>query len=253
MASSRDLVLSKIMNILVIGDSCKDVFVYCAVDRFCPEVPVPILKVRESVENGGMSKNVQRNILSLKVNCDLHTNPNWEKMTKSRYVHRESNHMFLRIDADDIADHINLNVVKYNYDAIIISDYNKGFLTEKDIETICLNHSRVFLDTKKILGSWAEKAHFIKINHTEFTNSRPFMNETLLKKTIHTMGSEGAELYGKLYPVNPVEVKDASGAGDTFMAGLVVKYLETNNIDQSIMFANQCAREVVQHRGVVSI
>jgi sugar/nucleoside kinase (ribokinase family) len=48
-------------------------------------------------------------------------------------------------------------------------------------------------------------------------------------------------------------VKDSSGAGDTFMAGLVVKYLKTSNIDESIKFANECARQVVQHRGVVSI
>jgi bifunctional ADP-heptose synthase (sugar kinase/adenylyltransferase) len=97
------------MKILVIGDSCKDIFVYCAVDRFCPEVPVPILKIRESAENGGMSMNVQKNIKSLNVECDLVTNENWEKMTKSRYVHRESNHMFLRIDTDDTATRIDMS------------------------------------------------------------------------------------------------------------------------------------------------
>jgi D-beta-D-heptose 7-phosphate kinase/D-beta-D-heptose 1-phosphate adenosyltransferase len=241
------------MKILVIGDSCKDIFVYCAVDRFCPEVPVPILKIRESAENGGMSMNVQKNIKSLNVECDLVTNENWEKMTKSRYVHRESNHMFLRIDTDDTATRIDMSKISYNYDIIVISDYNKGFLTERDIQTICENHKRVFVDTKKILGKWAEYALYIKINDTEFNSSKPYMSRFLLKKTIHTMGSKGAELDGKIYPVEPVEVKDSSGAGDTFMAGLVVKYLKTSNIDESIKFANECARQVVQHRGVVSI
>lgn len=241
------------MKILVVGDSCKDIFVYCAVERFCPEVPVPILKVRESSENGGMSKNVQKNIRSLHVECDLITNDNWEKMTKARYVHRESNHMFIRIDTDDIATKIDMSKISYDYDIIVISDYNKGFLSEYDIQTICSKHSQVFIDTKKILGKWAENAHYIKINDTEFKHSRPFMSQMLLKKTIHTMGSKGAELDGKVYPVDPVEVKDASGAGDTFMAGLVVKYLETKDIDTSIQFANECARQVVQHRGVVTV
>lgn len=241
------------MKILVVGDSCKDIFVYCAVERFCPEVPVPILKVRESTENGGMSKNVQKNIQSLNVHCDLLTNDNWENMTKARYVHRESNHMFLRIDTDDAASRIDISKVSYDYDIIVISDYNKGFLTEHDIQTICENHGNVFIDTKKILGKWAEDALYIKINDVEFKNSLPYMSQTLIKKTIHTMGSKGAELDGKVFPVDPVEVKDASGAGDTFMAGLVVNYIQTKDIDASIEFANQCARQVVQHRGVVTI
>ena len=50
-------------KILVIGDSCRDIFVYCDVDRLCPDLPVPILNVVDQTENGGMAKNVQRNIV----------------------------------------------------------------------------------------------------------------------------------------------------------------------------------------------
>ena len=240
------------MRVLVIGDSCKDIFVYCKVERFCPEAPVPVLNVKDSTENGGMSKNVQKNVERLNVHCDLITNDNWEKLTKARYVHRESNHMFLRIDGEDRADHVDLSKICYDYDAIIISDYNKGFLTELDIEEICKNHPMVFIDTKKVLGRWADNAKYIKINHTEYTHSLPHLTDYLKTKVIHTMGERGAELNGKIYPVKPVDVKDASGAGDTFMAALVVKYLETKRIDRAIKFANECARTVVQHRGVVT-
>ena len=52
------------------------------------------------------------------------------------------------------------------------------------------------------------------------------------------------------YKVKKVDVKDTSGAGDSFMAALVVNYLNTNNIDQAIKYANECASEVVKHRGV---
>ena len=45
-------------------------------------------------------------------------------------------------------------------------------------------------------------------------------------------------------------MKDVSGAGDTFMAGLVVEYCKTDDIIKSIKFANKCASEVVTHRGV---
>ena len=47
-----------------------------------------------------------------------------------------------------------------------------------------------------------------------------------------------------------VEIKDSSGGGDTFIAGLVFKYLETNDMRQAIVFANECATKVVQKRGV---
>ena len=64
------------------------------------------------------------------------------------------------------------------------------------------------------------------------------------------MGADGCEYKGKTYSVDKVDVKDASGAGDSFMAGLVVKYCETNDILKSIMFANKCASQVVKQRGV---
>ena len=47
-----------------------------------------------------------------------------------------------------------------------------------------------------------------------------------------------------------MEIKDTSGAGDTFLAALVCKYLETESIEEAIPFANSCATEAVQKKGV---
>ena len=61
----KQIVLWCIMSkILVIGDSCRDVFVYCESDRLCPDVPVPVLNIIDQKDNPGMAKNVQRNIKS---------------------------------------------------------------------------------------------------------------------------------------------------------------------------------------------
>ena len=49
-------------DILVIGDSCRDVYVYCDTNRLAPDVPVPVLNVLYQNENGGMASNVFRNI-----------------------------------------------------------------------------------------------------------------------------------------------------------------------------------------------
>ena len=72
-------------------------------------------------------------------------------------------------------------------------------------------------------------------------------------KIIHTMGGLGCEFRGEQYSVDKVEVKDTSGAGDSFMAALCVKFLETQDIYESIRFSNLCAAEVVKHRGVTTI
>ena len=50
-----------------------------------------------------------------------------------------------------------------------------------------------------------------------------------------------------------MDVKDTSGAGDTFLSGLVGNYLETYNIIEAIKFANKCATQVVQKKGTAKI
>lgn len=54
-------------KILVIGDSCKDVFRYGICERLCPEAPVPVFKPQSIRVNGGMCLNVVENIKSLGV------------------------------------------------------------------------------------------------------------------------------------------------------------------------------------------
>ena len=238
-------------KVLVIGDSSRDIFVYCYAVKLCPDFPVPALEVVNQTENPGMAANVQRNIKVLLDSCDLVTNNNWKEVTKTRYVHSQSNHMFFRVDTSHKLDRIDLSAINYNdYDLIVISDYDKGFLTEDDINEICWHHANTFLDTKKILGVWCQHAKYIKINDFEYQNSKPYLVPEIRNRIIHTMGGDGCEYKGKRYPVNKVEVKDVSGAGDSFMAALVVEYCKTDDIIKSIEFANKCASEVVTHRGV---
>jgi len=244
-------------RILIIGDSCQDIFVYCTCSRLAPEFPVQILDEGHKILNGGMAKNVEANVLSLGVSCDIITNPQWETVTKTRYVDNDSNYMFIRVDSSHKIEpcDININSIYWDkYSAIIVSDYDKGFVSTKYINNICKNHPCVFLDTKKRLGTWAEPAKFIKINHIEYTNSKDIIdnNSILANKIIHTKGSEGVDHCDKHYPVRTVEVKDVSGAGDSFLAGLVTEYIKAQDIEKSIKFANQCASETVKHKGVTS-
>ena len=112
------------------------------------------------------------------------------------------------------------------------------------------------MDTKKILGDWCNTVDFIKINELEYKKSKHVIDhkiEHFKSKLIITLGSRGCMYKDKTYPVSKVEIKDLSGAGDTFISGLVVEYITTKDIDLSIQFANQCATKVVQRRGVSTV
>lgn len=259
------------MKALVIGDSCQDVFCYCDCNRLAPEAPVPVLDLSHERKNPGMAFNVyenfrslnhaslifnaQRNIKCSNTECDIETNSGWEKITKTRLVDAKTNQMFLRLDNTTKFNRVKLNNINFNvYDAIIISDYDKGFLLEEDIKTISETHELTFLDTKKTIGDWAEKITFIKINEQEYEKSKTIFEKVNFKnKLVKTLGSGGCEYKDKIYPVPKVEVKDVSGAGDTFLAGLACNYLQNKNIVDSIIFANQCATEAVSEKGVVSL
>tara|TARA_B110000196_G_scaffold133293_1_gene115482 strand:+ start:1216 stop:1968 length:753 start_codon:yes stop_codon:yes gene_type:complete len=243
-------------KILIIGDSCLDEYIYCKTNRFCPDAPVPILKPESFVSTLGMAGNVKDNLEALETEVTLISNAN--KIKKTRYVDDRTNHMFVRIDEgeDDvfpIAKKSLEDIAWEEFDAVIISDYCKGFIDEETIQYISEQHPLTFLDTKKTLGDYVDKITFIKINDVEYKYNKDTLSPYWSEKMIITRGSGGAE-YGKMtYPVEEVVVKDTSGAGDTFLAGLVYQYLITKNIHKSIIYANKCATQVVQKKGTAKI
>jgi sugar/nucleoside kinase (ribokinase family) len=46
------------------------------------------------------------------------------------------------------------------------------------------------------------------------------------------------------------DVTDVCGAGDTFLAALAYKFLETGNMGDAVKFANKASAVTVQHIGV---
>ena len=149
------------MKILIIGEYCTDRFVYGECNRICPEAPVPVFNPIGSKDNDGMAKNVFHNFLSInkgKYEVDFITNQN--HILKSRIVDVKTNQMLVRIDDNDKCPHFDGldQLLNENYDAIIISDYNKGFLTEQDIKTLIDEFPLSFIDSKKVFGKWLNKA-----------------------------------------------------------------------------------------------
>lgn len=243
-------------EIIFVGEQCFDVFIYGDTPRLSPEGPVPILQPTKEIFNNGMVMNVVNNFVSLDSSYTTRVFTNDDMITKTRYVDEKTNTLLLRVDENDISKRINLNdfeEIDYSkVEAIVISDYNKGFLTEKDIEFISKKHSIVICDTKKKLGDWCKDIKFIKLNRTEYNNNKEFIekNDWILDKLIITLDKDGCMYNGNIYPTKKVEIMDISGAGDTFVAGFTKKYLETKDVEQSIKFGNECSLKVVQQKGV---
>lgn len=234
-------------NVLVIGDSCTDCYQIGTVDRLSPEAPVPVIKIIETYSVEGMAANVTANLKALGIDPDFVTNNG--EIIKTRFIDQRSGQHLLRVDTEPQIATWSRRVPEpiENYDAVVVSDYNKGFLTYEDIEFIISTASGpVFIDTKKQdLSRFTSANAYIKINETEYRN-----RYSVPLNLIVTKGREGAVYKDKLFPAVEVEVVDVCGAGDTFLSALVYKYLNTNNIEAAIEFANKASAITVTKSGV---
>lgn len=235
----------KRLKVILIGDSCIDEYHYGTVDRISPEAPVPIFVPKRIVSKNGMAANVSENLKALGVEVISYFGKN---SVKVRMIDERSNQHLMRIDTDIQSEELSFNTYFPNdVDGIIISDYNKGFVSYELIERLISTGIQVFIDTKK-KNLHAFSGAFVKINQIEFNGAKtlPESDENL----IVTMGKEGVMWNKKMYDVPDVEISDVCGAGDTFLAAFAYEYLQTKSGDKAIEFAIKAAAITVQHIGV---
>ena len=243
-------------NILLIGDSCIDRYHYGECVRLSPEAPVPILRHVKTLEHPGMALNVQENLKAFPVDVEILTN--LESVTKERFVDIRSKQHLLRCD---FGEKVSLEPLSLDnptlkdlsqYDAVVLSDYNKGYLNNDIIRalmSIVPKNTPVFVDTKKKDLS-VFKNCIVKINEVEYSR---LINKGDSNDIVITMGDEGVMWNHKIFPTRKVEVFDVSGAGDTFLAALVYGFLQTRSFEKSLIFANKCASIVVQKSGTYAL
>jgi D-beta-D-heptose 7-phosphate kinase/D-beta-D-heptose 1-phosphate adenosyltransferase len=240
-------------RILVVGETCIDRFVYSKIDRLSPEAPVPILIPVETTENKGMSGNVVENLraLGVKLNEIVH----WHQdtvITKTRYVDKKSNHMFIRVDeGEDLVKEISDINMNQFFNIIIVSDYNKGFLNDSILKELSTIGGITILDSKrKLTQDIINCFDFVKLNEQESINNKELVG---LDNILITLGSRGTMYQGVVYPSpNPQETIDVSGAGDTFTSSFILKYYDTRDVETSIIYANEMSSIVVSKRGVAT-
>lgn len=241
-----DTAQPKKFKVLLIGDNCQDVYQYGNADRISPEAPVPVFTPKYKETKPGMAANVLENLKALDINSTFLTSM---KSIKTRLIDIKSKQHLVRIDEDHIAEKplkfsaIDKDTLKV--DAIVISDYDKGFVSYELIEKLRMTFDgSIFIDTKKRDLKRFDNC-FVKINESEYGQATSLNNELIV-----TLGGNGARYNKTAFPTPKVDVVDVCGAGDTFLAALVYRYLHTKSIPDSINFANRAAAVTVNHVGV---
>jgi D-beta-D-heptose 7-phosphate kinase/D-beta-D-heptose 1-phosphate adenosyltransferase len=229
----------------LIGDNGNDVYQYGTIDRLSPEAPIPVFVPTYMEHKPGMAGNVYTNLIALgcKVNYLY-----GKTSTKTRLIDERSKQQIVRIDNDIKSTPIVFETaIPDVYDAVVISDYNKGTVSYEVMEEIIRSvKCPVFIDTKKtdlerLQGAW------VKINELEYSKIKSECSGLIVTK-----GARGASVihHDIECPATPVEVVDVTGAGDTFLAAFAYWYTNTSNLLQSIRFAIQASAITIQHVGV---
>jgi D-beta-D-heptose 7-phosphate kinase/D-beta-D-heptose 1-phosphate adenosyltransferase len=238
-------------RILLIGDICIDEYKYGNVTRISPEAPVPVFVPDSHIIKDGMAGNVRNNLeaLGCKVTLKYSIDLEGKISKKTRYIDKKSKQHIIRIDEDRPTQALETSAFdNLDYDAIVVSDYNKGAVSYDLIEWLRKQYSGpIFIDTKKTDLARFEGC-YIKINKLERRQAHTLPSSEYL---IVTYGDSGAVYNEEHYSgIKAGDVTDVCGAGDTFLAALTYKFVETNNIRTAIKFANKAAAITVQHLGV---
>jgi bifunctional ADP-heptose synthase (sugar kinase/adenylyltransferase) len=236
------------MRILVIGDVCIDEYRYGEIRRVNPEATAPLLNFQDSEEKMGMAYNVAHNLVSL--GADVILSGSKELSRKVRYIDRRTGEHLLRVDFDVLAQPYQHSYNYDEFDAIVISDYDKGYVPDHIIHELpVLFNGLIYMDTKK--RNLAEfPGIYIKINERELFESTSLPEPEHL---IVTYGAKGCGYKDSLYPAKVIEVVDVCGAGDVFLAAMVYKHLETGDMGQALPFANEKAAISCQSIGSVCV
>ena len=306
-------------KVLCVGDLILDHYVHGNIDRISPEAPIPVLKADDRNYNilGGCG-NVARNICSANSKCHLISivgndndglkireiikeiknltfnliiDKNRCTTKKTRYVCE--NQQILRVDNEiesPISKVLETKIIKLlknkinDYDVIVLSDYNKGVLTDtliKKIIKIAQHFKKILIvDPKKKDFSVYAGATFITPNFKELKSSintfninsknnddnlviklsKKIINKFKFKAVITTRSSDGISVVtdvGSFFhlPSEAKEVFDVSGAGDTVLAYLSTSISKGKSLESSVKISNIAAGLAVGKFGtsVVSI
>lgn len=228
-------------KILLLGDSCIDQYVHITLNRTNPEANAPLGTIRSIENKPGMAANVLEGLVKLgfQVTPRIYGNS-----VKTRYL--DAGNQILRVDNDAIAQKADLSNIDFSkFDAVVISDYNKGYIQEDTILNVMeKTYVPIFLDTKKVTLKRYEGC-IIKINQQEFDKAYSLPSKNL----IVTHGERGSSSSEAVVYSRHVDVVDTCGAGDAYLVGLVYGILADLPMGHAMRLASSCAEISIMNLG----
>ena len=261
------------LRIAVVGDQIIDRYILGTIDRISPEAPVPVLRMTQTKENRGGAGNVVENLRGLGVQVSeffgKHVPVKTRVMSGNHHVIRiddEEEPYWMKWDEVDIG--LGYGIQHKKFDAVVISDYGKGMISEevaKEIILKCQHHyahqTPVIVDAKKDFHRF-HGASVIKCNNKEASEIKPWKNNFAEQFDagyfVVTDGPHGISAvtpYDNIYDAKGFEISicDTCGAGDTVTAVLAIMKCLYPSIQDAIDLANIAASEVCRHPGVMPI
>jgi len=299
----------KSIKVCVIGDFVLDTYVTGCVARISPEAPVPVLHAKEQKHHPGMAGNVALNLLSLGAEVFVcgRVGPDKEgkqlikelrqegidveamvvqKKYRTSVKHRmiANAQQLLRVDFEEVTPLSPLLEKQLmqtlperlkSMDVIALSDYKKGFLTERLIEVIiaCAReaHIPLIVDPKGEDFSKYRGCTLIKPNLQEAYAAAKLPQGTSLDQValallqtaqpeyvLITRSEHGMSLFhtsGKRedFGVKSQEVKDVTGAGDTVLAMVTMGMGNRLDVGVCAQLANVAASIAIQKVGCARV
>lgn len=267
-------------NIVVVGDVMLDEYWHGTSTRISPEAPVPVVDdIRSSYKLGGAA-NVA---INLRVFCRAVTiygcvgydnsskimtdelkekdinyefEYSYQNKTLSKLRIFSNNQQLTRIDSGSISS-CHTKEIDDDVDVIVISDYNKGSISNEYLKYIMKFSCPVIIDPKGTDWTKYKGAFCLTPNKKEFEetngqfnveNALKVIKELDLNGILVTLGSEGMMWVGadsKCLQLNAdaKEVFDVTGAGDTVIA-VFASFLH-EGIEPALRKANKAAAIVV--------
>lgn len=239
------------VKVLVVGDAMQDMYHFGRVERLSPEAPVPVFIEETQKGRPGGAANVAANLVAL--GCQVKTvMPRGPHITtKHRYM--VGHHHLFRIDRDVITPplgaHVDLAVESAaECDAVILSDYAKGFLTEEMCQAVIgAARGPVIVDPKG--ADWGKYLGCTVI----CPNSQEKLDHAWSGTVLEKRGSQGIRLWdgdsGTDFPAQARHVFDVTGAGDTVVAVVAAVLGCGGSLTDGCILANFAAGHVVGRVG----
>jgi len=239
-------------KIIEIGDAFQDIYHIGTSKRLSPEAPIPVVKIEETLQFDGGAANVRSNLRSLgedglmlfkaldaAQNYPLKHRLICDGVQIARWDEQDYSYPFERCDLLPLLD----------ADAVVVSDYGKGAITEEVIQILHDYRGPLFVDTKKDPSRWIGSNAVMFPNLKEYQEFSQFYE--WFPRVVLKQGANGLSLleFGKVVLHRPSRarfVKSVNGAGDTAMAGFIVASLTGADLPWCLEFANCAAALAVE-------